>query len=168
MHQTAFYILALLTIAGALGAMNFKRLVHCALSLVVCFAGLAGLYLNLNAQFAGLVQILVYVGAVAILIVFAMLLTRNAEDAPQNAESTDWYLGLGVATMVFLILAVAAQSSQLGGTEARQPADPTVKAIGKSLMTTYVLPLEAIALLLTSALIGAVVIAKGPEERGKR
>ncbi|MBG86348.1 MAG: NADH-quinone oxidoreductase subunit J [Verrucomicrobiales bacterium] len=165
--QSAFYILALLTIAGALGAMNFKRLVHCVLSLVVCFAGLAGLYLNLNAQFAGLVQLLVYVGAVAILVVFAMLLTRNAEDAPQNAGSTDWYLGLGVASMVFLILAFAVQGSELGAAETGKLSDPSVKAIGKSLMTTYVLPLEAMALLLTSALIGAVVIAKGPEEGGK-
>jgi NADH-quinone oxidoreductase subunit J len=160
-----FLILASMTVAGALGAMNLKRLVHCALSLVVCFAGLAGLYLHLNAQFVGLVQLFVYVGAVSILVVFAMLLTRNAETAPQNAGSPDWILGVGVAGMVFLILAVAILGSPLGSAEALAGTDVSVKSIGKSLMSTYVLPLEAIALLLTAALIGAVVIAQGQGER---
>ena len=86
---TSFLILALMTLAGAVGAMNLGRLVYCALSLVICFLGLAGLYLQLNAQFVGLVQILVYVGAVAILIVFAMLLTKNAEGERQNEEQGD-------------------------------------------------------------------------------
>ncbi|MGK0198737.1 MAG: NADH-quinone oxidoreductase subunit J [Yoonia sp.] len=165
--SAVFLILAVLTVAGALGAMNLKRLVHCALSLVVCFAGMAGLYLHLNAQFVGLVQLFVYVGAVAILVVFAMLLTRNAEDAPQNAESHDWYLGIGVAVMVFLIITMAVLGSPLGSAEALPVADASVKSIGKSLMSTYVLPLVAIALLLTAALIGAVVIAQGQGERRK-
>ncbi len=75
----SFLILAMITLAGGVAAMTLRRLVHCALALAVSFAGLAGLYLNLGAEFAGLAQLLVYVGAIAILIVFAILLTRSAE-----------------------------------------------------------------------------------------
>ena len=74
----AFLLTAILTVLGALAAALLKNLVHCALSLTVTFAGLALLYLQLGAQFAGFSQILVYIGAVAILVVFAILLTRGA------------------------------------------------------------------------------------------
>src|ERR1700690_3357473 len=74
-----FYVLATLTVAGALAAVLLKNTVHCALALTVAFAGLALLFLNLDAQFAGFAQILVDIGAVAILVVFAILLARGSE-----------------------------------------------------------------------------------------
>ncbi len=74
-----FLILAVMTLAGAMAAMTLRKLVHCALALSVSFVGLAGLYLDLGAQFVGLAQVLVYVGAVVILIVFVILLTRTEE-----------------------------------------------------------------------------------------
>ncbi len=75
----AFYLVSALTIGGALAAVLLKNLVHCALALTVAFLGLALLFLQLDAQFAGFAQILVYIGAVAILVVFAILLTRGSE-----------------------------------------------------------------------------------------
>ena len=80
----AFWVIAALTIAGGLAAMLLKNLVHCALALTAAFAGLALLFLQLDAQFAGFAQILVYIGAVAILIVFAILLKRSSE-VPKNS-----------------------------------------------------------------------------------
>ena len=74
-----FYLLAALTLAGGLASVLLKHLVHCALAVTVAFLGLALLFLELDAQFAGFAQILVYIGAVAILIVFAILLTRGAD-----------------------------------------------------------------------------------------
>ena len=74
-----FYAIAALTVAGGLGAILLKNTVHCALALTVAFAGQALMFLALDAQFAGFAQILVYVGAVAILVVFAILLTRGSE-----------------------------------------------------------------------------------------
>src|SRR5882672_3546401 len=100
-----FAILALLTIASAVAAMTLRNLVHCALSLAVTFAGLAALYLQLEAQFAGFAQILVYVGAVAILIVFAILLTRGSEVAGGTTASKYGAVGVGVAALVFGVLA---------------------------------------------------------------
>jgi len=87
--DAVFAILAILTVAGAVAAMSLRNLVHCALALAVTFAGLAALYLRLNAQFVGLVQVLVYIGAVAILIVFAILLTRGGGEQAQPDQTPD-------------------------------------------------------------------------------
>src|SRR6185295_17787760 len=101
-----FTILALITLVGALCAMSLRNLVHCALCLMLAFGGLAALYLQLGAQFVGLAQILVYIGAVAILIVFAILLTRGSELPQQPVVTPSWVGGLVVAVIVFGILAL--------------------------------------------------------------
>ncbi len=155
-----FTILAVLTLVSGYAAMRLRNLVHCALCLVLTFAGLAGFYLLLGAEFVGLAQILVYVGAVAILIVFAILLTRNIEpDVSASTVSSSWMVGVGVAaatagSIIFAILT----SAHVGQVLPPKP-DASVKHIGEQLMTQYVLPLEVIALLLTVAMIGAVIIA---------
>src|SRR6185436_13008892 len=100
----AFFVLAAVTLAGAICAMSLRNLVHCGLCLALTFAGLAALYLQLSAQFAGLAQILVYVGAVAILIVFAILLTRSGEPGTESIFSSTWIVGAGVALAVFALL----------------------------------------------------------------
>src|SRR5207237_4215336 len=97
-------ILGLLTLAGAIAAMSLRNLVHCALALTITFAGLAALYLQLSAQFVGFAQILVYIGAVAILIVFAILLTRGAEPSGQAIFSEGSLWGGAVAVAVFSVL----------------------------------------------------------------
>jgi NADH-quinone oxidoreductase subunit J len=152
-----FVILALLTIAGATAAMTLRKLVHCALALAVCLVGLAGLYVDLGAQFVGLAQILVYVGAVVILIVFVILLTRSDElPSPKAARILS---GVVVSAGVFAVLAWAMMSGAgVQGSAVMQP-QAAMKEIGAALMGRYVLPLEVVGLLLTAALIGAVVIA---------
>lgn len=155
----SFLLFAALTVAGAVSAMSFRNLVHCALSLVVTFAGLAALFLQLNAQFVGFVQVLVYVGAVAILIVFAILLTRGSDPAaPVPMTSSVWW-SLGLSAAVFLTLAAAVLSSVVSRRADAPRAVTNVRAIGDRLMQEYVLPLEVMGLLLTAALIGGVVIA---------
>src|SRR2546427_10170964 len=96
-----FAILALVTLAGAIAAMSLRNLVHCALCLVLALGGLATLFLQLEAQFVGLAQILVYIGAVAILIVFAILLTRGGEPPQQPVVTSSWVMGAGVAVLPF-------------------------------------------------------------------
>jgi len=147
--------------------MSLRNLVHCALSLVVTFAGLAALYLQLDAQFVGFAQILVYVGAVAILIVFAVLLTRSDATPNQAILAPGWIVGIAVSAVVFATLGWAALNSP--GLPREMPPTPeaTVKNIGDLLMTRYVLPLEVIGLLLTAALIGAVIIAMKEEPLSK-
>ncbi len=162
----AFAILAGLTVGAAIAAMSLRNLVHSALCVTVSLMGLALLYLNLGAEFAAFVQILVYVGAVAILIVFAVLLTRSGE-APVGKVTYGLWSGIAVALTVFGALAWAISgSSALKALPqgAPQPA-LAVKDVGDKLMGDFVLPLQVIALLLTAALLGAVVIAmREPKE----
>ena len=141
--------------------MTLRRLVHCALALTVAFAGLAGLYLNLGAEFVGLAQLLVYVGAIAILVVFAILLTRGGEGAEEHVFSPHGVAGAVIALAVFAVLAWAVETSALAGTQGAGGAAPsnTMQQIGLALMQRYVLPLEVIALMLTAAMIGAVLLA---------
>lgn len=141
--------------------MTLRRLVHCALALTVAFAGLAGLYLNLGAEFVGLAQLLVYVGAIAILIVFAILLTRGGEGAEERVFSPTGLAGAVIALAVFAVLAWAVEASGVAGMQAAGAVAPsnTMREIGLALMQRYVLPLEVIALMLTAAMIGAVILA---------
>ncbi len=156
----AFYMLAGVILASAVAAMSLRNLVHAALCLAITFVGMAGIFLELNAPFLAFAQILVYVGAVAILIVFAILLTRGSESA---AEAPWRHLGasVGVAVLLGGALVGALASSQalkaLGGS--RHELSPTVAEVGRALMTAYVTPLQILGVLLTAALLGAVVLA---------
>jgi NADH-quinone oxidoreductase subunit J len=154
-----FYFLAALTIAGGLAAVLLKNTVHCALALTVAFAGLAFQFLELDAQFAGFAQILVYIGAVAILVVFAILLTRGSETPKDGVFSKSWLAGLAVAAAVFAVLGWAVLGSAWSLPHATETPSVTVEQIGVALLSRYVLPLEIVALLLTAAMIGAVIVA---------
>ena len=160
-----FAIIAVLTVAAAVAAMSLRNLVHCALALVVAFAGLAAAYLQLNAQFVGFAQILVYVGAVAILVVFAILLTRGGEAPEKSVFSATWSTGLAVAVAVFGVLSWTIVKSAGSQHEPAAKSEATVKQIGDALMTRFVLPLEVVGLLLTAAMIGAVIIAMKEERK---
>jgi NADH:ubiquinone oxidoreductase subunit 6 (subunit J) len=160
----SFVILAIVVIGSAIAAMTLRNLVHCALALVGTFAGLAALYLQLDAQFVGFAQILVYVGAVAILVVFAILLTRGGEASKRPVFSASWCIGAGVALAVFGVLVWAIRSSQSFTDRLPPGTQVSVRQIGDQLMTTYILPLQVVGLLLTAALIGAVIIAMKEEQ----
>ena len=161
-----FYFIAALTLLSAVAAMSLRNLVHCALCLIVTFASLAALFLQLNARFVGFAQILVYVGAVAILILFAILLTRSSEmKTSARIASSSWWVGISIALVTFGSLAVALSRSALLKHPTSEPATVTVKQIGFDLMENYTLPLEVIGLLVTAAMIGAALIAMPP--RGK-
>src|SRR5260221_14101065 len=107
MHWS-FYIVAGVTVGSAVAAMSLRNIVHCALLLTITFGGLALLYLQLNAQFVALAQVLVYIGAVAILIAFASLLTRGADMASGESRAV-LAIGSGIlsAAGAFAIVATA-------------------------------------------------------------
>jgi NADH-quinone oxidoreductase subunit J len=162
-----FYLISALAVGGALAAVLLKNLVHSALALTLAFLGIALLFLQLDAQFAGFAQILVYVGAVAILVVFAILLTRGSDVPKEGVFSKTWLAGLAIAASVFAVLGWAVlQASPWLPHEAATPA-VTVNDIGQALMGSYVLPLEIVAVLLTAALLGAVIVAMHEKEGSK-
>src|SRR5436190_6154437 len=159
-----FIILASLTVAGAIAALSLRNLIHCALALTVALGGLAALYLQLGSQFVGFAQILVYIGAVAILIVFAILLTRGSEAAEKSILSPSWLSGIAVAIAVFVVLGGTILRSSITHPNLPELTEVPVQRLGEQLMTKYLLPLEVIGLLLTAALIGAVIIAMQEKE----
>jgi len=167
MLEVGFIVIAALTLVSAVAAMSLRNLVHCALCLIVTFAGLAALFLQLNAQFVGFAQILVYIGAVAILILFAILLTRSSDilDKQVRTVSASWAVGVAVALVTFASLALAVLSSKLLRAPAPKPATVSVQLIGTELMKNYILPLEVLGLLLTAAMIGAALIAMREKTR---
>ena len=157
-------VLAMITVAGTAAAVSLRNAVHCVLALTVSFTGVAALYLQLGAQFVGFTQIMVYVGAVAILAVFAIMLTHSPESAKSPVSSSRWLMGSVVAAAVFAVLAWAIRSNAAPAQALPPQPEVTVQQIGDALMRRFVLPLEIMGLLLTAALIGAVVIAMGHKE----
>jgi NADH-quinone oxidoreductase subunit J len=154
MSVAAFFIIAVVTLAGALAAACLRKLIHAALCLVAAFLGLAAFYFLLGAEFVGLVQVFVYVGAVAVLVVFTILLTRREDE---DVAGFNW-AGVVVALAVFggLLWTILGTPSLSGSAPVIEPL--TVKRIGEQLMTNYVWPLQCVGLLLTAALIGALVL----------
>lgn len=154
MNIAAFTILALFTLAAAAAAALLPRLIHAALCLALAFLGVAAFYVLLGAEFVGLVQILVYVGAVAVLIVFTILLTHREDGI---VHPLNWN-GITAAVAVFygLLWAILHSGAITGATAKTEPV--TVKQIGVTLMTAYMWPLQCTGVLLTAALIGALIL----------
>ncbi|MGB7983526.1 MAG: NADH-quinone oxidoreductase subunit J [Terracidiphilus sp.] len=162
-----FYVLTTITVMGALAAMLLKNTVHCALALSVVFAGLAFLFMSLDAQYAGWAQVLVYIGAVAILVVFAILLTKGSETPKDGVFSRTWFVGLVIAAGVFAVLGWAVMGSMKALPQLTAVPQVTNLDIGNALVGRYVLPLEIVAVLLTAAMIGAVIVAIHEKEGQK-
>ncbi len=154
-----FVIIAAVVLGSAITAVSLRNLVHCALALTVCLAGVGVLFLTLGAQFAGFAQVLVYIGAVAILIVFAILLTRGLEVPGASIFAPGWGWGVVIAAVVSALVCSVVLSSKVVPRHLPSGAKASVAQLGSELMSRYILPLEVLGLLLTAALIGAVVIA---------
>ncbi|PZR74419.1 MAG: NADH-quinone oxidoreductase subunit J [Chthoniobacterales bacterium] len=154
MSASAFVVIAIVTVAGALAAACLRKLIHAALCLVVAFLGIAAFYFLLGAEFVGLVQVFVYVGAVAVLIVFTILLTRREDE---DDVGFNWG-GVIVALAVFGVLSWAILKTTSLSIAPPAIEALTVKRIGQILMTDYIWPLQCVGVLLTAALIGALVL----------
>ncbi len=159
MNTLAFIVIAILTLGAALAAATLRKLMHAALSFAVVFVGIAAFFFLLGAEFVGLVQIFVYIGAVAVLIVFTILLTRR--DAEKD-RMFNWS-GVVIAIAVFGGLIWAILKTQSLSVAAPEIPALTVKRIGEVLMTNYVWPLQCVGLLLTAALIGALILVMNEE-----
>jgi NADH-quinone oxidoreductase subunit J len=154
MNSVAFLIIAIITLSGAFAAATLRKLIHAALCLVIAFVGVAAYFFLLGAEFVGLVQVFVYVGAVAVLIVFTILLTRREVN---GTGGINWG-GAIVALAVFGGLLWTILKTKSLAIPAPQIEPLTVKRIGEVLMTDFVWPLQCVGLVLTVALIGALVL----------
>jgi NADH-quinone oxidoreductase subunit J len=165
--NVAFYILAGIAVGGALAAVRLRNLVYAVLALMVFFTALAGIFILLVAEFIAAAQILVYVGAVGILLLFAVMLTRHVTGVPgKRTDSRGWWIGLLCAAgLLFALVLPAIRNTELLHTE--DAITPSVAQLGQALMSPYVITLHIMGLLLTAALVGAVTIALGATKNEK-
>jgi NADH-quinone oxidoreductase subunit J len=154
MNAAAFIIIAIFMLAAALAAATLPNLMHAALCLVLALLGLASFFFLLGAEFVGLALVFIYVGAVAVLIVFTILLTSR-----DSRERRDFnWSGVLIAVAVFSCLTWSILKTQSLTIVPPHIRALTVKQIGRVLMTGYVWPLQCVGVLLTAALIGALVL----------
>jgi NADH-quinone oxidoreductase subunit J len=158
LEQIGFLALAAVTLAGAFGAVIQRNLTRALLSVIVFFLGVAGLFFSLHAEMLGAVQILVYVGAVAVMMVYAIVLTRPA-DGGEEKRGRFSYFGAGVAGLVGALLVGAVLRSSPERVRDIAPPTAGVPELAEKMLITYALPFEVASLLLTGALVGAVVLA---------
>jgi NADH-quinone oxidoreductase subunit J len=165
-QSIGFFIFSAFTLGGAFGVVSTRNLIHGALYLILSLFGAAGLFILLSAPFLAAVQLLVYIGAIAILIIFAVMLTRSMTRLGEVANS-QWWLSAVVGIGFFVLLVFGVILPVFGGMDpAAAPANvATTLDLGLALAdgNRLVLPFEVASLLLTAAMIGAIVIARDRE-----
>lgn len=162
MQKYVFLVVAALMAGASIRIVTTKNLVHGALYLVVALGGVAIVFLVLTAEFIAWVQILIYVGAVIVLLLFGLMLTR----APIGATALDNEqrgLALLVSGALFAVMAIILWTAFPTETIAVRPQIFTTEALGRQILTRFVLPFEVVSVVLLAALVGAVVLAKRDE-----
>ncbi|MDR8390574.1 NADH-quinone oxidoreductase subunit J [Aliifodinibius sp. S!AR15-10] len=163
MVSYVFIFLAVLAIAAALGMVISKNTVNSALFLVINMVSLAGVYVLLQAHFLAIIQIIVYAGAIMVLFLFViMLLNLDAEESLFNKFRVKYFVAflLGIAVLSQLLYSIGGVTDMLPEMPSQASNVGTVEAIGEVMFTTYLLPFEITAILLTAAVVGALVVAQ--------
>ncbi len=160
----AFWILAVVTVIAALSVIIQKNVFRAALALIVCLASIAGLFVTLDADFLAAVQILVYVGAVSVLIILAIMLTREfTQGSPSNHLRVPAFF---IAAIFFAVVAFAVIKTnwQIASTPADLP--PTTPVLAEKLFgqNGFILPLEIAPVIILAVILGAIVIAREREK----
>lgn len=159
-QNVAFGIIAALMIYAAVRLVTTDNVVHAAVHLVLVLAGAAAQFILLGAEFIAITQVLVYIGAIVVLFLFGIMLTKAPMSGEEKLSRDNWMLGGGTALVLLALLGYALVDS-FG--EDRIPADlmPTdTRAVSDAIFGTYLVPFEIISLLLLAALVGAIVIAR--------
>ena len=153
----AFWMLSGITVGAALGVVVVRNLIHAVLFLIVSFMGVAGLYITLSADFVAVTQILIYAGAVSVLLLFAIVLTPRGDRG--NTESFLRLPALLLAVLVAFTLGYVAIDTEWVISD-REGFEETASVIGEALLDKYVLPFEIASVLLLVAMMGAIVLVR--------
>jgi NADH-quinone oxidoreductase subunit J len=158
-QHVAFYIIAAIIIIGAFGVVTTNNVVHAALFLVGVLAGVGADFLLLGAEFAGITQVLVYIGAIVVLFLFGIMLTRAPIGRTVNLTNRTWYVGAAVAVALFGIMSYALIDG-FGKDKLPVESRQFTADVSDSIFRDYLVPFEVASILLLAALIGAIVIAR--------
>jgi len=158
-QNVAFGLVALTIVAAAIRVVTTKNVVHAALYLVVVLAGVGGLYFILGAEFVGTTQILVYIGAIIVLFLFGIMLTRAPIGQETDLDNDQRWWAVIVSVLLLAVLGYSLldrfEDSQLP----RESVQTTAE-VSDSIFSTYLVPFEVISVLLLAALVGAIVVAR--------
>lgn len=164
-HNVFFYLFSALILAAALAVVTTRNVVRAALYLVVVFGGIVGIYVLLAAEFVAVTQILIYIGAIMVLMLFGIMLTRARIGKELDLTHKHWWFGAGTAVALLAVMSYALWDSY---EDISLPEDTRVADIGGSnaatvsdaVFSAYLIPFEAVSVLLLASLVGAIVIAR--------
>jgi len=161
----AFFVFAVIMIGGAVLALTLTKVVHMVVSLAAVFIGLGGMFVVLEAEFIAFVQVLIYAGAVSILMIFGIMMTKHEAVQEEPARPLQEIVAAVASLCLFGILFYAIRSTTFSepSGEFQAGVDNTME-IGKQMFTQHVIPFELVSVLLTVAFIGAIVLAKKEAE----
>ncbi|MFN8545114.1 MAG: NADH-quinone oxidoreductase subunit J [Candidatus Binatia bacterium] len=163
-ETVVFYLVAAFTVGSALGVALSRNIVYSAFALMGTLLGVAATFIVLGADFLGVVQLLVYVGGILVLTLFAVMLTHRIADVQVSNRSVGRLAGLLVVGGVFVWMVRAATSAAWVTKDLAAPAN-TIYGVGDAFLTTYMLPFEIASVVLLAVLIGAIVVSR-KEVRG--
>ncbi|MGA9172818.1 MAG: NADH-quinone oxidoreductase subunit J [Thermoactinomyces sp.] len=158
----AFFVLSVMAIGGAVFMINMQRVMHMALALAFTFFSIAGIYLLLNAEFLAVIQILIYTGAISILMLFGIMLTKHRDDEKTSVARWQGVIGfVGVACFFGVLMWMIYHTPILSGKVNLK--DFGIHQLGAAVFKEYAIPFELASILLLVALVGAVILAKREE-----
>lgn len=160
--QFVFYVIAALAVGGALGVVLIRSTVYAALFLILALLAVAGVYVLLASEFLALVQILIYGGAVTVLLLFALMMTRT-EDLPETMVGAQWPVAAVTSAVLFGLLAVTVTTSDWPGDAIGAIVAVPFATVGDALFQQWAAPFEIASLVLLVALVGAIVLAQQEE-----
>ena len=155
-----FWILSLVIIMSAIMVVSLRNVFHCALFLILALFGVAGIFVMLEAEFIAAAQVLIYVGAVAILMIFAIMLTSNLASRSIRQTNENVLVSFFVSAVFAFATMILIGSTHVWQYEIKDLSTENTLTLGKYLMTEYVLPFEVVSVLLLAAMIGAIVLAR--------
>jgi NADH-quinone oxidoreductase subunit J len=161
--QVIFYVIAALAVAGGLGVVLSRSPVYAALFLIVSLLAVAGVYILLATEFLALVQVLIYAGAVTVLLLFALMLTRVG-DLPESMVGAQWPAAAAVSALLAGLLIATVATSDWPGDERSQITRIPFESLGNVLYRQWAAPFEIASLVLLVALVGAIVLARQEED----
>jgi NADH-quinone oxidoreductase subunit J len=163
-HPWFFVIIAAWILVCGLGVVLFRKIVYSAVSMVMCFLGVAGAYALLNAELVAVIQILVYVGAISVVVLFAIMLTESQGTEYQLFFNRQTIFAAPLAVAVAVVVTVLLVSSEIADV-GEKSMNLSLNQLSELLFNRYVFPFELVSLVLLAAMIGAIVLARGEGEK---
>jgi NADH:ubiquinone oxidoreductase subunit 6 (subunit J) len=161
-----FAAISLVTLGAAIAVVTNKNILHSAYYLVLAFVGVAGIYVMLEAPFIAVIQVLIYIGAIAILVIFAIMLTRRLMSKDMEQRNKQWIWSALGSLVLFGVLGWLVYNASWPVVEGAVPQDP-ITLMGQELLSTYVVPFEIASVLLLAALVGSILIGREKDQESR-